>query len=180
LLESDSVFTKLQADLYSGLLRFVTFAWSRSAEHAILEALTTAEEAATTHACRLVAHGESVYQTLRFLESVALDISSMLATELATIKREKEEIISKLSTTFGMHRGALRILEGRLVDLCYISDLWREANDLLSLAIHAFNSVRSDLAALSEHQTSPQSARLHVPVNQQNRYFKEWVRRFEA
>jgi hypothetical protein len=180
LLENDSIFAKLQADLYSGLLRFVAFIWARSAEHAILEALAASEEAATTQARRLVAHGESVYQSLRFLESVAFDISSMLATELATVKREKEEISSKLSTAFGMHRGALRILEGRLVDLRYISDLWREANDLLSLGIHAFNGVRSDLAALSEHQTSPRTSRLRVPVDQQNRYFKEWVRRLEA
>lgn len=162
------------------MLRFVTFTRARSAEHAILEALANVEEAATTHARRLVAHGETVYQSLRFLESVALDISSMLATELATVKREKEEITSKLSTAFGMHRGALRILEGRLVDLRYISDLWREASDVLSLGIHAFIGVRSDLTALSEHQTSPQTVRLHVPVDQQNRYFKEWVKRLEA
>jgi len=180
LLENDSVFAKLQASLYSGLLGFVAFPWTRSAEGVILEALETAEEAATTHVRRLVTHGESVYQSLRFLESVALDISSMLATELAAAKREKEEISSKLLTVFGMHRGALRILEGRLVNLSYISDLWREANDLLSLGIHTFNGVRSDLTALSEHQTSPQTARLHVPIDQQSRYFKEWVRRLEA
>ena len=162
------------------MLRFVTFAWARSDEHAILEALATAEEAATTHARRLVAHGESVYQNLRFLESVALDVSSILATELVAVEREKEEITSKLSTAFGMHRGTLRILERRLDNLHYISDLWREASNVLSLGVHTFNGVRCDLAALSEHQTSPQTARLHVPVDQQKRYFKEWVKRFEA
>ena len=180
MLENDSVFSKLKADLRPGMLRFVTFTRARSAEHASLDALANVEEAATTHARRLVAHGESVYQGLRFLESVALDISSMLATELTTVKREKEEISSKLSTAFGMHRGALRILERRLVDLRCISDLWREAGDMLSRGIHAFNGVRSDLTALSQHQTSPQTIRLYVPVEQQNRYFKEWVKRLEA
>lgn len=179
-LENDSVFAKLQADLYSGLLRFVTPTWARPTEHAILEALASVEKATTTHARRLLVHGESVYQGLRSLESVALDISGMLATELAAVKQEKDEITSKLSTTFGMHRGALRILEGRLVDLRYISDLWREANNLLSLGIHTFNGIWSDLAALSEHHKSPQTARLYVPVDRQNQYFKEWARRLEA
>ena len=52
--------------------------------------------------------------------------------------------------------------------------------DLLSLGIHAFNGVQSDLAALSKHQAGPKSARLYVPVDQQNQYLKGWVRRLEA
>jgi len=180
LLENDSVFAKLQASLYSGLLGFVAFPWTHLAKGVILEALETTEEAATTHVRCLVMHGESVYQSLRFLESVALDISSMLATKLAAAKWEKEEISSKLLTVFGMHHGALCILEGRLVNLSYISDLWREANDLLSLGIYTFNGVWSNPTALSEHQTSPQTAHLHVPIDQQSQYFKEWVRRLKA
>jgi len=180
-LENDSVFAKLHADLHMGLLpRLMTFNWAHQAEHAILEALAIAEGATTTHARRLFVHGDSVYQGLRFLESIALDISSLLASEIASVKREKEEVVSKLSTAFGMHRGALRILEGRLSDLQCISDHWREARDLLSLGIQAFNGVRSDLAALSEHQAGPKSARLYVPVDQQKQYFKGWVRRLEA
>ena len=112
LLENDSVFTKLQADLNPGLLRLMTFTWACQAEHAILEALATADEAITTRACCLVTHGKLVYQSLCFLESVALDISSLLATEVATVKQEKEEITSKLSTAFSMRHGALHILEG--------------------------------------------------------------------
>lgn len=181
LLENDSVFAKLQADLHPGLLlRLVSFNWARQAEHAILEALTTAGDATTTHARRLVAHGESVYHSLRLLESVALDISSLLATEVAALAREKEEINSKVLTAFGIHRGALRILDGRLADLHHVGILWGEAKDSLSLAIHAFNGVRSDLVALSEHQMSPKTVRLHVPADQQSRYFKRWVARLEA
>jgi hypothetical protein len=181
LLENDFVFAKLQVDLRPGLLsRLVTFNWARQPEHAILEALATAEDATTTHARRLVAHGESVYNNIIFLESAAVDISSLLATEVAVAKREKEEINARVSNIFGMHRGVLRILDGRLADLHCISNLWREARDLLSLGIHVFNGIRSDLTALSEHQTSPKTARLHVPANQQVRYFKGWARRLET
>ncbi len=180
-LGNDSVFAKLHADLHMGLLlRLMTFNWAHQAEHAILEALAIAKGATTTHACRLFVHGDLVYQGLRFLESIALDISSLLASEIASVKCKKEEVVSKLSTAFGMHRGALRILEGQLYDLQCISDHWREARDLLSLGIQAFNGVRSDLAALSEHQAGPKSARLYVPVDQQKQYFKGWVRRLEA
>ena len=121
-----------------------------------------------------------MYQGLRFLESIALDISSLLASEIASVRRKKEEVVSKLSTAFGMHRGTLRILEGRLSDLQCISDHWREARDLLSLGIQAFNGVQSDLAALSEHRAGPKSACLYVLVDQQKQYFKGWVRRLEA
>lgn len=180
-LENYFVFDKLQADLHTGLLsRLMTFIWARQAEHAILKALATAEDATTTHARRLFAHGDSVYQSLHLMESIALDISSLLVTEIASVKREKEAVISKLSTAFGMHRSALRILEGRLSDLQCISDLWREARDLLSLGIHAFNGIRSDLAALREHQAGPKTVRLYVPLDQQNRHFQGWVRRLEA
>src|SRR6266853_2443444 len=181
LLENDSVFAKLQVDLHSGLLsRLVTFNWACQPEHAILEALATAEDATTTHAHHLVAHGESVYNNILFLESATVDISSLLATEVAVAKREKEEINTWVSNIFGMHHGALHILDGQLADLHCISNLWREARDLLSLGIHVFNSIRSNLTALSEHQTSPKTARLHVPANQQVQYFKGWARRLET
>ena len=130
--------------------------------------------------CNIVTHGESVYHNLRLLESIALDISSLLATEVAAVKREKEEINSRMSTIFAMHRGALHVLEGRLADLHCIGNLWREARDLLSLGIHAFNGVQSDLAALSEHQTGPKIVCLHVPASQQDLNFKGWVRRLKA
>ena len=180
-LESDSVFAKLQLDLHPGFLsRLVTFNWARRAESAILEALATAEDSTTTHARRLVAHGESVYHAIRFLESIALDISSLLATEVTAVKREEDEINSRVSTIFAMHRGTLRILEGRLADLNYINDLWREAKDSLSLGIHVLNGIRSDLIALGEHQMGPKTARLYVSADQQNRSFKGWVKRLEA
>ena len=181
LLENDSVFAKLQVNLCPGLLsRLVTINWASQAEHVILEALATAEEATTTHARCLVAHGESVYNNILFLESVAVDISSLLAIKVAVAKQEKEEINARISNIFGMHRGALRILEGWLADLHCISNLWREARDLLSLGIHVFNGIRSNLTALSEHQTSPKTARLHVPADQQVRYFKGWARKLET
>ena len=181
LLENDSVFAKLQVNLCPGLLsRLVTINWASQAEHVILEALATAEEATTTHARRLVAHGESVYNNILFLESVAVDISSLLAIKVAVAKQEKEEINARISNIFGMHRSALRILEGWLADLHCISNLWREARDLLSLGIHVFNGIRSDLTALSEHQMSPKTAHLHVPADQQVRYFKGWVRKLET
>jgi len=181
LLENDSVFAKLQVNLRPGLWsRLVTFNWAHQAEHATLEALATAEDATTTHARRLVAHGESVYNNILFLEFLAVDISGLLATEVAVAKREKEEINAWVSNIFGMHRGALRILDGRLADLHCITNLWTEARDLLSLGIHVFNGIQSDLTALSEHQTSPKIARLHVPADQQVRYFKGWARRLET
>jgi hypothetical protein len=177
-LENDSIFAKLQADLHPGLLwRLVTLDWARQVEHAILEALATAGDATTTHARRLIAHGESVHHSLRLLESIALDISSLLAIEVAAVKREKEEISSRVSSIFGMHRSDLWCIESRLADLHFISNLWREVKDVLSLGIYAFSGVRSDLAALSEHQTGPKTARLHVPANQQGQYFKGWVSR---
>lgn len=177
-LENASVFAKLKSDLYMGF--FPTFKWAGQAEHTILEALATAEDATTAHARRLFAHGDLVSQGLLFLESIALDISSLLASEIVSVKRKKEGVASKLSTAFGMHRGVLRILEGRLSDLQYISHHWREATDLLSLGIYTFNAVQSDLAALSEHHAGPKSARLYVPVDQQDQYFRGWVRRLEA
>src|SRR5882672_273537 len=170
LLENDSVFAKLQVDLHPGLLlRLVLFNWARQAEHVILEVLMTTGDATTMHTHHLVVHGESVYHSFCLLETVALDISSLLATEVAAVTQEKEEINSKVLTAFGIHRGALCILDGRLADLHYIGILWGEAKDSLSLAIHAFNGVRSDLVALSEHQMGPKSARLHVPADQQSR-----------
>ena len=138
------------------------------------------KDAAMTHARHLFAHGDSVYQGLHFLESIALDISSLLALEIVSLKHKKDEVVTKLSTTFSMQRGTLRNLEGRLSDLRCIIDHWREARDLLSLGIYAFNGVRSNLAALSERQAGPKSARLYVPVDQQNQYLKGWVRRLEA
>ncbi len=181
LLENDSVFAKLQVNLHSGLLlRLLTINWASQAEHAILEALVTAEEAMMTHAHHLVTHGESVYNNILFLESITVDISSLLATEVAVAKWEKEEINAQISNIFGMHRGALRILEGQLADLHCISSLWREARDLLSLGIYVFNGIRSDLTALSEHQMSPKTACLHVPADQQVRYFKGWARKLET
>lgn len=181
LLENDSIFAKLQADLHPGLWwRLVTLNWARQVEHAILEALATAGDATTTHARRLIAHGESVHHSLRLLESIALEISSMLAIEVAAVKREKEEINSRVSSIFGMHRGDLRCIESRLANLHCISNLWREVKDVLSLGIYAFSGIRSDLAALNEHQTGPKTARLHVPANQQGQYFKGWVSRVES
>jgi len=138
------------------------------------------EDAATTHAHHLFAHGNSVYQGLCFLESITLNILSLLASEIVSLKCEKDEVVTKLSTTFGMHCGALQNLEGQLSDLGCISDHWREARDLLSLGIYAFNGIQSNLAALSEHQAGPKSTRLYIPVDQQNQYLKGWVRRLEA
>ncbi|KAH9174009.1 hypothetical protein EDB89DRAFT_1956232 [Lactarius sanguifluus] len=181
LLEHDAMFAKLRADLHPGLLsRLIAFNWAHRSKQAILEALAVVGDATTAHARRLVMHGESVYHDLRFLESISLEISGLLAVEGAAVKREKEEIISKMLTFFGGYRGALRILEGRGADLHYINNLWREARDSLSLGIHAFNGVRSDLTALSEHQTGPKTARLHVPVDKQDSNFKGWVGRIEA
>jgi len=181
LLEHDAIFAKLRDDLHPGLLsRLVAFNWAHRSKQAILEALALVGDATTTHARRLVLHGESVYHDLRCLESIALEISGLLAAEGAAVKRKKEEINSKMLTFFGRHRGALRILEGQGADLHCINSLWREARDSLSLGIHAFNGVRSDLTALSEHQTGPKTARLHVPVGKQDNNFKGWVRRIEA
>ena len=96
-------------------------------------------------------HGESVYNNILFLESVTVDISSLLATKVAVAKWEKEKINAWISNIFGMYCSALHILEGQLADLHCISNLWREARDLLSLGIHVFNGIQSDLTALSEH-----------------------------
>jgi hypothetical protein len=112
LLESDYVVAKLKVDLHPGFLSLVTFNRASQAERAIFEALTIAEDATTTHARRLVVHGESVHHSLHLLESVALDISSLLATELASVNQEKEEIKCRVSTIFGMQRGSLCTLKG--------------------------------------------------------------------
>ncbi|KAI9429353.1 hypothetical protein H4582DRAFT_2065371 [Lactarius indigo] len=182
LLEHNAIFTKLQADLHPGLLsRLVAFNWVHRSKQAIFsETLALIEDTTTAHARRLVMHGDSVYHDLRFLESIALEISSSLAAEGAAVRREKEEINSRSLTIFGGHRGALRILEGRGADLRRISNLWREATESLSLGIHAFNGVRSDLTALSEHQTGPKIAQFHVPADKQDSKFKGWVRGIEA
>ena len=181
LLEHDTIFTKLQADLHPGLLsRLMVFNWPRRYEQAILEALALIGDATTTHARHLVMHGESVYHDLHFLESIALEISSLLAVEDAAIKQEKVKVNSKMLTIFGGHRRALHILEGRDADLHRICNLWREARDLLSISIHAFNGVRSDLTALSDHQAGPKTARLYVPADKQDSNFRGWVRRIEA
>lgn len=180
LLESDYVVAKLKVDLHPGFLSLVTFNRASQAERAIFEALTIAEDATTTHARRLVVHGESVHHSLHLLESVALDISSLLATELASVNQEKEEIKCRVSTIFGMQRGSLRTLKGRLADLRCINNFWGEARDFLSLAIHVFNGVRSDLVALSEYQMGHRAVRLHVPPEEQYGYFKRWTGRLEA
>lgn len=181
LLEHSAIFAKLQADLHPGLFsRFIAFNWARRSKQAVSEALALVEDATAAHAHRLVMHGESVHRDLRSLESIALEISALLAGEGAAIKRRKEEIKSKVLTMFGGHRGLLRILEGRGADLLLANNLWREAGGSLSLGIHAFNGVRSDLTALREHQASPRAARLHVPADKQDGNFKGWVRRMEA
>src|SRR6267154_3500090 len=167
LLENDSVFAKLQVDLHSGLLsRLVTFNWARQPEHAILEALATAEDATMTHAHHLVTHGESVYNNILFLESAAVDISSLLSTEVAVAKWEKEEINTRVSNIFGMHRGALRILDGRLADLHCISNLWGEARDLLSLGIHV--SRATSLLSVSIRRAPRLPACMFLPTNRSN------------
>src|SRR6266404_3966762 len=132
-------------------------------EQAILGALALAGDSTTAYARCLVMHGESVYHDLRFLESIALEITSLLAAKGAEVKRKKEEINSKTMTIFGGLRGALQVLEGQDAALQCISNHWRDAMDLLSLGIHVFNGVQCDLTALSEHYTGPQTARLHVP-----------------
>lgn len=181
MLENESIFAKLQADLHPGFLsKLVTFNWARQAEQAVLGALAISGDATTAHASRLVAHGEPVYRDLRFLESIALEVSSLLAAEGAAVEREKEEISSKMLSIFGRHRGALRVLEGRAAELRRVGQLWTEARDSLSLGIHAFNGVRSDLTALSENQPGLKIARLHLPADEQGRSFKGWVRRLEA
>ena len=55
-----------------------------------------------------------------------------------------------------------------------------EARVPLSLGIHAFNGVQSDLTALSEHQSGPKTARLHLPADKQGLNLKGWVRRLDA
>lgn len=181
LLEHDSIFAKLQADLHPGWLsRLIVFNWARYSKQAILEALALVGNAMTAHTRRLVMLGESVHHDLYRLESIALEISSLLVAEGAAVKRKRDEINSNVLTLFGGNRGMLRNLEGRDADLHHINNLWREARDSLSLGVHAFNGVRSDLTALSDHQGSPTPARLYVPVDKQDSNFKGWMRRVDA
>lgn len=181
MLEIDANFAKLRADLHPGFWsRLMTFNWARQAEQAALEALVVSADATTTHARLLVARGESVYNGLRFLESIAVDISSLLASESATVEREKEEIENRLLTIFGGHRDATRILKGRVAELHRISHFWMEARVSLSLGIYAFNGVQSDLTALSEHQSIPKTARFHLPADKQGLNLEGWMRRFDA
>jgi hypothetical protein len=181
MLEHSSIFAKLQADLHPGFLsKLMTFSWAGRAEQATLGALAISGDVTTAHARRLVEHGESVYNSLRLLESIALEISSLLAAEGTAVKREKGEISSRVLTIFGRHRSALRILDHRVAELHGISQLWIEARGFLSLGIHAFNGVRSDLTALSEHQSGPMTARLLLPADEQDRSVKGWVRRLNA
>ena len=142
LLDHDYIFASLQADLHPGLLtKLMVFNWSRYSQQAISEAHSLVGDATTAHARRLVMHGESVHRDLRALESIALEISSLLAAEDAVVKRKKKEINSKMLTIFSGHCGTLHILEGQGADLYCISNIWREAMDSLSLGIHVFNSV---------------------------------------
>src|SRR6266403_3803896 len=181
MLETDAIFAKLHADLHPGFLsRLLTFNWARHTERAILEALDISTDATTAHARVLVAHGESVYNGLRLLESIAGDISNLLASEEAAIEQEIEEIEARFSTIFGGHCGAKRILKGRVAELHRISQFWMEAGVSWSQGIHAFNGVQSDLTALSEHQPGPKTARLHLPADKQGLNLKGWVRRLDA
>ncbi|KAH9170475.1 hypothetical protein EDB89DRAFT_2071858 [Lactarius sanguifluus] len=123
----------------------MAFNWAHHSKQAILEALTLIGDTTTAHVHHLLMHGDSVYHDLWFLESIALEISGLLAVEDAAV-----------------------------------NNLWREATDSLSLGIYAFNGVQSDLMALSEHQTSPKAARLHIPADKQDSNFKGWVSRIEA
>lgn len=181
LLKHDSIFTKLQADLHpSWLLRLIVFNWARYSKQAILEALTLVENAMTAHTRCLVMHGESVHHDLHCLESITLEISTLLAAKDAAVKQKREEINSRVLTLFGGNCGKLCSLEGQDANLNHINNLWREARDSLSLGIHAFNGVRSNLSALSDHQASPMPTCLHVPVDKQDNSFKGWVRRIDA
>ena len=135
----------------------------------ILEALALVGNAMTAHTRRLVMHGESVHHDLYCLEFIALEISSLLAAEDATVKRKKEEINAKVLTLFSGNCGTLRNLEGLDADLNHINNLWREARDPLSLGIHAFNGVQSDLTAPSDHQAIPTPARTLVRSCRQTR-----------
>ena len=181
MLETDAIFANLRANLHPGFLsRLMTFNWARQAEQATLEALAISADATTAHARLLVAHGESVYNGLRFLESIAVDISSLLASESAAVEREKEEIETRVLSIFGVHRDAMRILKGRVAELHRISHFWMEARVSLSLGIYAFNGVRSDLTALSEHQSRPKTACLHLPADRQGFNLEGWVRTLDA
>lgn len=177
----DATFAKLHADLHPSFLsRLITFNWARRAEQAILEALDISADSTTAHARFLVAHGEPVYNCLRFLESIAGDISNLLASEGAAVEREKEEIEARVLSIFGGYRNAVRILKGRVAELQRISHFWMEARVSLSLGIHTFNGVRNDLIALSEHQSGPKTARLHLSADKQALDLKGWVRRLDA
>lgn len=179
MLENDAIFAKLRADLHPGFFsRLMTF--NRQAEQAALEALAISADAITAHARFLVAHAESVYVGLRFLESIAVDISSLLASEGVAVEREKEKIEARALTILGGHRDAMRILKGRVAELHRISHFWMEARVSLSLGIHAFNGVQSDLTALSEHRSGPKTTRLHLPADKQGLDLKGWVRRLDA
>ena len=181
MLETDAFFVKLHADLHPSILsRLVTFNWARQAEQTILEALAISADATTAHARLLVAHGEPVYNGLRVLESIAVDISSLLASETADVQREKEAIEARVLTFFSGYRDAMRILKGRTAELHRISHFWMEARVLLSLGVHTFNGVQGDLTALSKHQSGPKTARLHLPADKHGLGLKGWVRRLEA
>src|SRR5712692_2326236 len=112
MLEIDTIFAKLRADLHPGFLsRLMTFNRAHQAEQAVSEALAISTDVTTAHTCCLVAHGESVYNGLRFLESIAMDISSLLASEVATAEREKDKIEARVLTTFSGHCDAMHILK---------------------------------------------------------------------
>lgn len=181
MLETDAIFTKLRADLHPGFLSWLmTFNWARQAEQAGLEALAISADATAAHTRLLVAHGEPVYNGLRFLESIAVDISSLLASETVAVERAKEDMESSVLTFFGGHRNAMRILKGRVAELHRINHFWMEAKVSLSLGIHAFSGVRSDLTALSEHQYGAKTARLHLPAGKQSLNLEGWVKRLDA
>ncbi|KAF8257514.1 hypothetical protein EI94DRAFT_1817602 [Lactarius quietus] len=175
LLEHDSIFAKLQADLHQVLLsRLIVFNWSHYSKQAILEALTLIGDAITAHSHCLVMHGESIHHDLLGLESIALEISCLLVAKDAAVKWKREEINSKVLTFFGRNRGTLHTLAGWDADLNRINHIWREARESLSLGIHAFNGIQSDLTALSEHQASPKPTCLHIPVDKQDNNLKGW------
>lgn len=181
MLEVDGIFAKLRADLHPGFLsRLMTFNWARQAEQAALEALVISADATTAQARFLVARGELVYNGLRFLESIAVDISNLLASESAAVEREKEEVENRVLTIFGGHRDAMRILKGRVAELHRISHFWMEARVSLSLGIYAFNGVQSDLTALGEQRSIPKTARLHLPADKQGLNLEGWARRLDA
>ncbi|KAI9439156.1 hypothetical protein H4582DRAFT_2056987 [Lactarius indigo] len=94
---------------------------------------------------------QAILEALALVGDTTTAHARRLVMHVAAVKQEKEKINSKMLTFFGAHRG-----------------------------IYAFNGVRSDLTALSEHQTGPKTARLHVPVDKLDKNFKGWVGRIEA